>query len=295
MVLWHDLRLPARDVVVHVLDILPTRMICIEVRTRLAGGLSRPPLVVTQDEHGQYHEMVLKVRHPDNREDNHFEGTSLACELAVAMLARLLGLRVPDYAIVDVPEALPSAIKNAELRALFERNIGPNFGCIFENGCSTWRTCEVEGTILEELAAVLGFDATVVNGDRKRAKTNLLCRGEELILIDHSLALPVFLWSESTRRESPLLPREEVEEHCAYPSLRGQAVINDNGGERSRFARICDAWGGRVDDDTLDRVRGCIPPRWEQKRGHLDQIFEFLKHRRQRLQDINNQLVEVVG
>lgn len=264
----------------------PLRLVCLQYRTRLKGGVSRPPLVVASDGTRKI-EIVLKVRHPDCRE-NHFEQTSLACELICAALARAVGLPVPDYAVVEVPEELPASIADPAVRELLTRNRGENFGLVYREGFMLWDPDHRSPSpdLLDGLEDVLAFDATVINGDRKRPKPNLLLRGDSLLLIDHSLTLPVFLWNATLQQESPLFPEEEVRQHCTYPVLIRR---------QREFRRMLERWRSCVDSMELARLRSYVPTGWERRPGELDQIFSFLYRRPLRFENISAALRSVMS
>lgn len=265
----------------------PLRLLCFEYRRRLSGGLTRPVLVAAMDEDGREYEVVLKVRQPDVKE-GHYEGTSLACELIAAVLARAAGTPVPDYAVVEIPTELAPAIPDRSVRALFANNIGDNFGSIYEEGLALWDpNREPRSPVLVDgLEDALTFDATVINGDRKRQKPNLLWRGENLLMIDHSLALPVHLWQEEDIDKSPLFPESEVVQHCAFHGLAGKG---------REFTRATDVWAAEVGATELQRLRGFIPSNWERRRGDLDRIFRFLEARPGRFTAISADLRRVVS
>lgn len=264
----------------------PMRLLCFEYRARLKGGLTQPLLMAAMDENGREFEIVLKVQHPDSRE-GHYEGTSLACELISAVLARATGLPVPDYAVAEIPGELPAAISNRSVRDLLARNMGENFGCVYHEGFALWdadhepRSAE----LLDGLEDVLTFDATIINGDRKRQKPNLLWRGENLLLIDHSLALPVHLWEEGVITTSPLFPEAQVEQYCVYRALAKK--------ERE-FRRTVDNWKTEINLTELGRLRSFIPASWERRAGDLDRIFQFLEARPARFEDISAELRRIV-
>jgi len=264
----------------------PLQLECFEYRRRLAGGRTLPLLAAAMDNDGREYQVVLKLRHPEAR-DGHFGPTSLACELVCAMLARAVGLPVPEYAIVRIPPELPQAIPDESIRRLLSRNVGENFGSAYREGYALWdpdyrpRSTEV----LEALEEVLTFDATVINGDRKREKPNLLWRGDNLLMIDHSLALPMHLWSEDVER-SPLFPDDEITQHCTFRALTGTART---------FSTLLPLWASDISPADILRLRASIPADWETQPGDLDRVFRFIEERPPRFDDIAARLLGAVG
>jgi hypothetical protein len=100
----------------------PLNLSCFEYRRHLKGGVTNPLLVAARDASGESVEVVLKVRKPESRA-GHFGATSLACELICAILARSIELSVPDYAVVEVPRELISAIPYETARRVLANNV----------------------------------------------------------------------------------------------------------------------------------------------------------------------------
>jgi hypothetical protein len=268
----------------------PLNLVCVQYRRRLEGGVSRPLHVLGVDEKtGSRHEIVLKLRHPDTQDKSlDFEGTALACELICSMIAHAIGLPVPDYAVIRIPEELARSIKDENLRRLLQRNVGLNFGTIYQEGFRSWYPMQsdfLENEILSSLEGTFAFDATVINGDRKTSKPNLLWNGRKLFLIDHSIAIPVHCWADNDIDSSPLFPESEVKQHCIFGALKGmQFAFNSHMGK----------WQEKIKDTDLDDLRSIIPENWERRTGDLDKIFRFLKARPARFTDIQADLQRIL-
>jgi hypothetical protein len=190
------------------------------------------------------------------------------------VIARAIGFTVPDYCVVQTPAELADAARRPDIKELLRRNPGPNFGSVFIEGSSPWVPPD-EGNrpsdiVCSDLEDVLVFDSTLVNGDRKKEKSNLLWNGGDLIPIDHSLALPVHQWTNEQIKESPLFPEEEVRAHSSFPSISGQ--------ERE-FSVLLDNWRDSITAEDITELRTFIPEDWERAAGDLDRIFAFLQGR----------------
>lgn len=266
----------------------PQALTAVELRDRLRGGNSRPWLVVALDAQGNETKVVLKLTHPGPPVgQGHYGATSLACELVSSALARAVGLNVPTYAVVEVTEAFARCTPPGEPRETFLRNVGHHFGCEFHPGLASWRPdSDVSSTsLLDTIGDVLAFDATVINGDRKREKPNLLYRGDLVFPIDHSLALPMHLWDDATIDESPLFPDEQIRAHCVARQLTGAG---------RPLSRVFDAWRANVDGEFLQRLRQVLPAAWERQRGDIDRVFRFVERRSTRFDDIAESLTRVL-
>src|SRR5437588_7523505 len=254
----------------------PLRLTCIEVRRRVEeNSFPRPLFVKAIDGDGAEYSAILKVRNPDSPLGHgHYQGTSLACELIFGALAQSVGLTVPDYCLVEVRGGLQDAAPTQEIRDLLRNNLGLNCGTIYIEGCSPW-VASREGeqrpeSVCADLEDVLVFDSVVVNGDRKQEKSNLLWNGSDVILIDHSVALPVHLWTDEQIAGSPLFPETEIRAHCAFHSIEHQG---------REFSALLGIWRNSVTDQDITALRAFIPDTWERRQGDLDRIFSFLQER----------------
>ena len=267
----------------------PLRLDVVEYRKIMIGGNTKPRLVVARNQYGQTKQMVLKLRDPaDSVSGGHYAGTSLACELICAVLARAIGLSVPDYAIVEITPTFANSIHDISTRKLLLKNIGPNFGSFFHKSFAQWQPMSLKPSreFIDRLEDVLSFDSIVINGDRQISKPNLLYRGNRMLLIDHSLALPVHLWKQQSLMSSPFLPEEHIKKHCASQHLMKQG--------RS-YSRVFDFWQERVNAQRLVELRAMIPVSWERRQGDIDSIFNFLGSRSQRFSEMSNALKGVLS
>lgn len=139
--------------------------------------------------------------------------------------------------------------------------------------------------MLKSMEGVLTFDSTVINGDRKAVKPNLLWNGSNLFLIDHSVAIPVHLWPEEQLLASPLFPEDNVRVHCAFDILRRR---------KQQYTELLQTWLTRIQSKDFDNLRALIPASWEKREGDLDKIFRFLKERPSRSTEISEDLRRIV-
>jgi hypothetical protein len=266
----------------------PLRLAITEDWGIILGGQTRPGLFDTCDEQGQLKEVVLKLRQPDAVfGDGHYAGTSLACELICAVLARAVGLNVPDYAIVDVTQDFAESLDDNPTRDLLLNNIGPNFGSVHDQSLYEWEAGDQvrSQVLIDQLEDILTFDAIVINIDRHASNTNLLYSHNLLVPIDHSLALSVRSWQQDMLVNP--LPRLEINirEHCAGQLLKGKGCS---------YRRVFDRWQERIDAQKLEELRAMLPSSWEHQQGDIDKIFTFLKGRHRHFSDISTRLKEVL-
>jgi len=264
----------------------PLQLSCFEYRKILQGGVTEPLLMAAKNNIGEEYVVVLKLRNPAST-NGHFQGTSLACELICSVIARTIGLPVPDYAVVEVPELLVSCIENAQIRQVVSKNVGFNFGTVYKPEFGLWRPDyrQTSLELLKKLEKVICFDAIVINGDRKKSKPNLLWKGEEILLIDHSLALPVHNVNKQIVPGNFLFPKEHIEQHCTYHALHKTKV---------NFSNLMDIWQNAIRKIQLEELRSFIPSTWEKTTGDLDRIFNFLESRPSHFDEISNHIRSIM-
>jgi hypothetical protein len=267
----------------------PLQLEDVEYRKDMSGGLTQPKLVDALDNHERYTRVVLKLKNPGPPIGRgHFAGTSLACELICAVLARALGLNVPDYAIVKVTRDFANSVPDKSIRHLLMKNIGENFGSVHNPFLALWNARYVNRSqvLLNQLEDILTFDAVIINADRSIFKPNLMYRGDLLVPIDHSLALTVHLWEQEMLHNLPLLPQEAIRRHCAGQLLKGKNRL---------YRRILDNWQERINSQELDELREMLPCCWEYEQDDIDKIFRFLKSRDLHFTDISTHLMGVLS
>ena len=115
---------------------------------------------------------------------------TLIAELIVAELAEHLSLSTPARSLVEIPEDIPSADANDELRQLLDASIGTNVGFALLNSARNLERQEADRVPLEVAASVLWLDMLVQNFDRTPANPNIMVRRGTYWLIDHGATLP---------------------------------------------------------------------------------------------------------
>jgi hypothetical protein len=248
----------------------PLRLTAFEYRGRLKGGRSRPMLVACRDEDGREHQVVLKLREVPVPGCS-FGPASLACELICAMLARMAGLSVPDYAIVGVDdrEGFIRNVPDPEAQRELSRNEGEDFGAAYlEDHARYVPNVFVDGAGKMRLEGVLALDAYVLNNDRKESNPNLLVRGDSIVLIDHSLGFPHLDSPGVAEPWNQWLPDESVREHCTYATLKGTGP---------KFAAFVGFLGNELTDNDCRGILDLVPDSW-QRHGRRDKesILRYL-------------------
>jgi hypothetical protein len=164
---------------------------------RLRGGSSLP--VVVETEAGRF---VTKLR-------GAAQGSSaLAAEVIVAELAELLGLPVPERALIELSQPIRSDDRNDELAFLLAASVGHNLGFRWLEGASVLDPAHAERVDDELAVRVLWLDALVMNLDRSAQNPNILMSKGQPWLIDHGASLTFqYDWARVTE-DSPREPTE---------------------------------------------------------------------------------------
>jgi hypothetical protein len=131
---------------------------------------------------------------------------ALVAEIIVAEIAELLGLPVPERALIELGPDVPSADRNDELADLLSASVGVNVGFRFLDGAREPRASELRALDDELAARVLWLDGLTMNPDRTDRNPNILIWKNRPWLIDHGSALPFHHdWARVTE-DSPREP-----------------------------------------------------------------------------------------
>jgi hypothetical protein len=201
--------------------------------TPLREGGSLPGLVEADDD-GLY---VVKFRGAGQGP------RALVAEVVAAEIGRRLGLPVPELALVDVDPVLARAEPDPEIQDLIEASAGINAGLDYLPGALAFDAAtEVDP---ELAAAVVWFDALLMNVDRTPRNPNLLVWHGRVWLIDHGAALYLHHGSwqiaEHARRTFPA-----IRDHVLLP-LAGSITEADE-----RLAPL-------LDRAMIDEVTALVP------------------------------------
>jgi hypothetical protein len=164
---------------------------------------------------------------------------ALVAELIVGLLAELLGLPVPQLALVDLPPPFGRSEPDPEIQDLLRRSHGVNVGLRYLDGAFNFDSAAAGSVITAAFAArLVWLDALVTNPDRTHRNPNLLVWNRSPWLIDHGAALYVHhhranATPEKTRAPFPLVANHvllgwstEIEEvdASAAAEVRGHAL-----------------------------------------------------------------------
>jgi hypothetical protein len=169
---------------------------------------------------------------------------ALVSEIIVGELARALGIRTPDLALVEVDRELARAEPDLEVQELVQASAGLNLGVDYLPGSIGFdRSFRVPA---DEAARVVWMDALVANVDRSARNTNLLIWHRNLWAIDHGACLRFHhSWGDPERfARSPYRYDDHV--------LAGLADARS----------VHEELSGRVTGPLLDSITALVPDAW---------------------------------
>ena len=114
----------------------------------------------------------------------------LVAEIIVGLLAEVVGLPVPELALVDVPPPFGRSEPDPEIQDILKRSLGINVGLRYLDGAFNLDPSATADLISESFATrLVWLDALVTNPDRTHRNPNLLIWQRRPWLIDHGAAL----------------------------------------------------------------------------------------------------------
>ncbi|EAP99135.1 hypothetical protein JNB_03165 [Janibacter sp. HTCC2649] len=215
--------------------------------TPLREGGSLPGLVEASDD-GTY---VVKFRGAG-------QGLKvLVAEVIVGELARRLGVRVPEMAVIDMPAAIARYEADEEVQDLLNASPGDNLAVDFLPGSFGYDGSRPPSA--DEAADIVWLDAFTANVDRTWSNPNLLVWNREVWAIDHGAAI-WFHHSWPSRGA-------DAGRFATQPFDTSEHVLRDVAGDlaaaHSRASAI-------VTPDLLTEVVAFVPDEWLESAPGLD-------------------------
>ena len=217
--------------------------------TPLKEGGSLPGIVEADDD-GTY---VLKFRGAG-------QGLKvLVAEVIVAGIARLIGVPVPDLAVIDLDARIARYEADEEVQDLLTASVGTNLGVDYLPGSLGYDGSRPPSADLAE--RVIWLDALTANVDRTWSNPNLLVWHGRTWAIDHGAAL-YFHHSWPSRAPSP-------ERFAAQPFDVSRHVLRDVARD---VGRRHDELAAMVTDDAIEQVVADVPGDWLEPTAELADV-----------------------
>ena len=171
----------------------------------------------------------------------------LVAELIVGLLARYLGLPVPDLALVEVGDRFGRSEPDPEIQELLRRSHGTNVGMRYLEGAFNFDGGAAGDLLSPELAArIVWLDAFTTNPDRTPHNPNLLIWDRRPWLIDHGAALYAHHdWTSA----------DEARTVTSFPLIRSHVLLAASG-DLAAADLECAA---KLGDDVIAAVLEAVP------------------------------------
>jgi len=223
------------------------------------------PAVVEADDDGTY---VAKFR-------GAAQGPrALVAELVAGELGRLLGLPVPQLALIELDAVLARSEPDPEIQELLRASAGLNIALDYLPGALNWEPGLAPPPDPALAAAVVWFDALISNVDRTARNPNLLLWHRALYLIDHGAALYFHHdWPNTAddARARSRAPFAMIRNHALLP-LAGDLAAADAALAPQITPVALQAIAADIPDDWL---AGPEPPE-AMRRGYVDHLWSRL-------------------
>jgi hypothetical protein len=225
------------------------------------------PAIVEADDDGTY---VAKFR-------GAAQGPrALVAELIAGELGRLLGLPVPQLALIEIDALLARSEPDQEIQDLLRASAGLNIALDYLPGALNWEPALAPPPEPALAAAVVWFDALVTNVDRTPRNPNLLVWHGRTWLIDHGAAF-YRQHGDAPLAESARAPFAHIADHVLLAFAEPIGAADERLAERAEdavagaAALVPDDWLG--DDPTARRADlvGFLQARLEEPRDFVEE------------------------
>ena len=172
----------------------------------------------------------------------------LVAELICGELGRALGLPVPEIVFVEFDAAFANAEPDAELQGLLRASGGLNLALDYLPGSIAYQPARPRGVDGALAAAIVWFDAFIMNVDRTAKNPNLLVWHDKLWMIDHGAALYVHhAWHDPDRVAMSRFAM--IKDHVLLPRA-------DDIGTAGEALRV------KITEPLIDELLALIPDAW---------------------------------
>lgn len=187
---------------------------------------------------------------------------ALIAELVAGEIGRVLGLQIPEIAIIDIDPELGLSEPDPEIYDLLRFSVGLNLGLRYLPNALEYNALMRPAPNPDLASDIVWFDAYVTNVDRTPRNTNILVWQRGLWLIDHGACLYFHHdWRDYMARSRSPFPA--IKEHTLLPFASGLAEAD---------ARL----KSRLTPQVLRDILNLVPDRWLAK----DSVFATAGERR---------------
>jgi hypothetical protein len=182
---------------------------------------------------------------------------ALVAELIVGMLARALGLPIPNLALIDVPAPFGRSEPDPEIQDVLRASHGINVGLRYLDGAFNYDNAAAGGLVTADFATrLVWLDAYVTNPDRTHRNPNVLIWERRPWLIDHGAALYAHHDWEKVDDARIHTPFARIREHVLLERSTNLAAIDTELATALSDECITDVLAKVPNTLLLDRTRG---------------------------------------
>jgi hypothetical protein len=250
----------------------------------IGNGITRPFFVLCSNNE------TYAVKFKQNPEGSRV----LANEYVASKIASLLELPVPEPALVEVEDQF-LVDHGSEISGYLEEKVLPgiHFGTlkIKKSVPITESRMISHATNRDIVPALLVFDQLICNKDRDSNGGNLLfdLNKMEIVVLDHTHAFDLgAIWTESDLR-ARIGQAFELFDSTGYVYRKLVTHVEGN----NPFHRILDKIAGMT-NDSLWNIINTIPVEWGIQPNEKDALFEYLKDRKSRIDQVPSLLSPVL-
>jgi hypothetical protein len=188
-------------------------------------------------------------------------------ELLASFIAMQMEIPVVEPAIIEIDENFVELLKGQDSWAVANKSLGYNYGSKYINEYLTLLlNKELNNHQLSYAQDIFSFDMFIQNSDRTNIKPNMLTNGEDIIVIDHEIALrfifaPFLTYKIGEMSEGS---KDWIRQHCLLPLIKGKTYDFDI------FSRKID----NLTSEFWDKTLSLIPESW--RTGQFDSIKNIL-------------------
>jgi hypothetical protein len=210
----------------------------------------------------------------------------LVREIYGNLLAHFFGIVTPDISLVNIPLEFHTVQFNPELKTMFQRSPGLNFGSKTLTGVPIFQP-SVQSDLISEAMSIFCFDMLIRNSDRRVANPNLFHTSSSLIVFDHEQAFP-YSHPQMLLGGLPApwdLNEPWIKQHVLYSDLKKYGMP----GDIDTFISELDM----LSDDFLATIEEQIPVAWRAE--ELSNISAYIISARNNAAKFKRSLQEVLA
>lgn len=153
---------------------------------------------------------------------------ALIAEILVGEIARAIGLRVPELALIELDASFGRTEGDPEIQDLLKASVGLNVGMRYLDGALNFDPVAAADVVDPTTAAdIVWLDAFTTNIDRTPRNPNMMVSDDRLWLIDHGAALYFHHAWQNVSDASVVRPFDAIEHHVLLPTAGSISDAHD--------------------------------------------------------------------